>query len=69
MRTNIERSENRKDICKFKNCDRIANYRKLKVGNCHLKNTKYEYCGIHRPKWSVNKKFPYKTIFDRQKYN
>ena len=35
--TNIERSENHKDICKFENCDRIANYRGLKVGNCHLK--------------------------------
>ena len=35
--TNIERSENHKDICKFENCDRIANYRRLKVGNCHLK--------------------------------
>ena len=57
METNIQRSENQKDICKFKNCNRIANYRRLKVGNCHLKNTNYEFCGIHRPKWSVNKKF------------
>ena len=37
MKTNIEKSEDCKDICKFENCDRIANYRKLKVGNCHLK--------------------------------
>ena len=37
MRTNIQRSENHKDICKFENCDKIANYRSLKVGNCHLK--------------------------------
>ena len=66
MRTNIERSENHKDICNFENCDRLANYRKLKVGNCHLKNTKYEYCAYHRPKNSINKKFPYKTIFDQQ---
>ena len=66
MRTNIERSENHKDICKFENCDRIANYRKLKAGNCHLKNTKYEFCAYHRPKNSINKKFPYKTIFDQQ---
>ena len=44
MSTNIQRSENNIDICKFKNCDRIANYRRIKVGNCHLKNTLYEYC-------------------------
>ena len=50
MSTNIQRSQNNIDICKFENCGRIANYRKLKVGNCHLKNTKYEYCGIHCPK-------------------
>ena len=36
--------------CKFENYDRIATYRKLKVGNCHLKDTKYEYCSYHRPK-------------------
>ena len=66
MSTNIQRSENHKDICKFENCDRIANYRRLKVGNCHLKNTKYEFCAYHRPKNSINKKFPYKTIFDQQ---
>ena len=65
MMTNIERSENHNDICKFENCNRIANYRRLKVGNCHLKNTNYEYCGIHRPKWSINKRFPYRTIFDQ----
>ena len=29
MNRNIEQSENLKDICKFENCDRIANYRKL----------------------------------------
>ena len=65
MSSNIQRSENNNDICKFENCNRIANYKKLKVGNCHLKNTKYEFCGIHRPKWSINKRFPYKTIFDQ----
>ena len=65
MSSNIQRSENNNNICKFENCDRIANYRRLKVGNCHLKNTKYEFCGIHRPKWSINKRFPYKTIFDQ----
>ena len=37
METNIQRSENHKDICKFENCNRIAKYRRLKVGNCHLK--------------------------------
>ena len=63
MVTNIQRSENHNDICKFENCNRIANYRRFKVGNWHLKNTNYEYCGIHRPKWSINKRFPYKTIF------
>ena len=65
MVTNIQRSENNNDICKLVNCNRIANYRRLKVGNCHLKNTNYEYCGIHRPKWSMNKRFPYKTNFDQ----
>ena len=65
MVSNIQRSENHKDICKFENCDRIANYRRLKVGNCHLKNTNYEFCAYHRPKNSINKKFPYKTIFDQ----
>ena len=65
MSTNIQRSENHIDICKFENCVRIANYRKLKVGNCHLKNTQYD-CAYHRPKNSINKKFPYKTIFDQQ---
>ena len=55
MSTNIQRSENHIDICKFENCDRIANYLKLKVGNCHLKNTNYEFCAYHRPKNSINK--------------
>ena len=52
-------------ICQFQNCQRIANYRKLKIGNCHLNNTNYEYCGYHKPKNSINKKFPYKSIFDK----
>ena len=67
MISNIQRFENHIDICEFENCDRIANYRKLKLGNCHLKNTQYEYCAYHRPKNSINKKFPYKSIFDQQK--
>ena len=67
MSTIIQRSENNIDICKFENCNRIANYRRLKVGNCHLKNTQYEFCAYHRPKNSINKKFLYKTIFDQQK--
>ena len=66
MTTNIQRSENNIDICKFENCDKIANYRRLKVGNCHLKNTNYEFCAYHQPKNSINKKFLYKTIFDQQ---
>ena len=66
MSTNIKRSENHKDIYKFENCERIANYRRLKVGNCHLKNTKFEFCAYHRPKNSINKKFPYKNIFNKQ---
>ena len=45
-------------ICQFQNCNRVANYRKLKVGNCHVKDTKYEYCGYHRHVNSINKKFP-----------
>ena len=53
-------------VCKFENCNRIANDRKLKIGNCHLKNTTYEYCSYHKPKKSINKKFPYKTIFDKK---
>ena len=65
MSSNIQRSENHNDICKFENCDGIANYRRLNVGNCHLKNTKYEFCAYHRPKNSINKRFPYKTIFDQ----
>ena len=51
--------------CQFQNCQRIANYRKLKVGNCHLKNTEYEFCGYHKPINAINKKFPYKSIFDK----
>ena len=57
MSSNIQIPENNKDICKFENCDRIANYRRLKVGYCHLKNTKYEFCAYHRPKNSINKRF------------
>ena len=49
----------------FENCNRETTYRKLKVGNCHLKDTKYEYCSYHRPKNSINKKFPYKSIFNK----
>ena len=52
-------------ICQFQNCERIAKYRRLKIGNCHLKNTNYEFCGYHRPRNSINKKFPYKSIFDK----
>ena len=51
--------------CQYENCNRIATYRKLKVGNCHLKNTNYEFCGYHRPINSINKKFPYRSIFDK----
>ena len=58
--SNIENSK-----CQFLNCQRIANYRKLKVGNCHLKDTKYEFCGYHRPNNSINKNFPYRSIFDK----
>ena len=43
----------------------MAKYRKLKVGNCHLKDTKYEHCQYHRPKNSINKNFPYKSIFNK----
>ena len=52
-------------ICQHENCNRIANHRKLKVGNCHLKNTEYEFCGYHRPINSISKKFPYNSIFDK----
>ena len=57
--------DDKNDKCKFENCDRIATYRKLKVGNCHLKDTKYEYCSYNTPKNSINKKFPYKSIFNK----
>ena len=52
--------------CKHDKCNRPANYRKLKVGNCTLKNTNFEYCSYHRPKNSINIKFPYKSIFDKK---
>ena len=52
-------------ICQFQNCQRIANYRKLKIGNCHLKNTEYQFCGYHKPRNAINKKFPYNSIFDK----
>ena len=52
--------------CKHDKCNRPANYRKLKVGDCTLKNTCFEYCSYHRPKNSINIKFPYKSIFDKK---
>ena len=52
--------------CKHEKCNRDTNYRKLKVGNCTLKNTNFEYCSYHRPKNSINIKFPYKSIFDKK---
>ena len=52
-------------ICQFENCNRLAKYRKLKIGNCHLKSTEYIFCGYHRPINSISKNFPYKTIFDK----
>ena len=58
------KTDNKSGKCKFENCNRIAKYRKLKVGNCHLKDPKYEYCQYHRPENSVNKNCPYKSIFD-----
>ena len=56
---------NQNPICQFHNCTRIAKYRKLKVANSHLKDTPYEFCGYHRPLNSINKKFPYRSIFDK----
>ena len=38
----------------------------MKVGNCTLKNTNFEFCSYHRPKNSINIKFPYKSIFDKK---
>ena len=69
MRTNIQSSENHNDICKFENCDRIANYRRLKVGNCHLKNTNYEFCAYHRPKNSINKNSLTKQFLTNKEYH
>ena len=62
---NKNNDDKKSDKCKFENCNREATYRKLKVDNCHLKDTKYEYCSYHRPKNSMNKKFPYKSIFNK----
>ena len=62
---NKNNNDKKSDKCKFENCDREAAYRKSKVGNCHLKDTKYEYCSYHKPKNSINKKFPYKSIFNK----
>ena len=62
---NKNNDDDNSEKCKFENCDRIATYRKLKVGNCHLKDTKYEYCSYHTAKNSINKKFPYKSIFNK----
>ena len=53
-------------ICKHEKCKRSANYRKLKVGNCTLKNTNFKYCAYHKPKNSINIKLPYKSIFDKK---
>ena len=44
--------------CKYEKCNKPANYCELKVGNCTLKNTNFEYCSYHRPKNSINIKFP-----------
>ena len=69
MVSNIQRSENNIDICKFENCDRIANYRRFKVGNCHLKNTLYEFCAYHRPKNSINKNSLIKQFLINKEYH
>ena len=53
-------------ICKHDKGNRPANYRNLKVGNCTLKNTCFEYCAYHKPKNAINIKFPYKSIFDKK---
>ena len=39
--------------CKHENCKRDANYKKLKVGNCTLRNTIFEFCSYHKPKNSI----------------
>ena len=39
---------------------------KIKNWKLYLKNTNFEYCSYHRPKNSVNIKFPYKSIFDKR---
>ena len=31
-----------------------------------MKNNNFEYCSYHRPKNSINIKFPYKSIFDKK---
>ena len=67
MSTYTQRSENHIDICKFENCNRIANYRRLKVGNCHFKNKNYEFCAYHRPKNSINKNFLTKQFLINKK--
>ena len=66
IKTNILCKDHINPICQHEKCKRPANYRKLKVGNCTLKNTNFEYCSYHRSKNSINIKFPYKAIFHKK---
>ena len=66
IKTNKSCKDHINPKCKHEKYNRDANYRKLKVGNCTLKNANFEYCSYHRPKNSINIKFPYKSIFDKK---
>ena len=50
MKTNKLCKDHINPKCKHENCNKTANYRKLKIGNCTLKSTCFEYCSYHRPK-------------------
>ena len=55
--------------CKHENCNRDANYRKLKVGNCTLKNTCFEYCSYRRPKNLLKLNFLINLFFIKKKFH
>ena len=69
MDRNIEQSENHKDICKLENCNRIANYRRLKVGNCHLKIQNMNFALIIDLKTQLAKNFLTKQFLINKEYH
>ena len=55
--------------CKHEKCNRDANYRKLKVGNCTLKNTCFEYCSYHRRKIVLIQNFHINQFLIKKKFH